>query len=162
MEDEKEIYLYTDGGALHNPGPAGIGAVIKLKNRFSLKTLHKISRYLGNSTNNQAEYQAVIEALSWVYSNIKTITPTEPSSIKVFLDSELVCNQLNFKYKVKDPKLQPLFLRAYNLARSLNRVSFFHINREENKEADRLVKQAIKKGCLELQKGEVEEEVAGG
>jgi len=160
--------VYTDGGAINNPGPAGIGVVIKYKtshfaeasrDRFHFakasrdrqisksKTIHQISRYIGEATNNQAEYRAVIEALSWIKSEIEKRKTT--ADIHFFLDSELIANQLNLKYKVKNSELQPLFLKVHNLVVSLGNTStvrFQYIPREQNKEADKLVKKAIKEG----------------
>jgi ribonuclease HI len=133
------FFVYTDGGAINNPGPAGIGIVIK--NREG-KIFKKISEYIGEATNNQAEYKAVIKALEIV----KELKSEEVKECKMFLDSELIVNQLNFKYKVKNSELQPLFLKVHNLIVKIGNVRFFHIPREQNKEADKLVRKAIKKG----------------
>lgn len=135
---EEMLFVYTDGGAMNNPGPAGIGVVICDSKKRVLK---KISRYIGETTNNQAEYQAVIEALRWIDFNLK---PKPHTPITFFLDSELIVNQLNHKYKIKNQNLQPLFLKVHNLAVALGNVKFEYIPREQNKEADRLVKKAIK------------------
>jgi len=148
MESRAEFFVYTDGGAVNNPGPAGIGVVIKNKTQdLKIKTLHQISKYIGEATNNQAEYRAVIEALSWIKSEIEKRKTA--ADIRFFLDSELVANQLNLKYKVKNSELQPLFLKVHNLVVSLGNTStvrFQYIPREQNKEADKLVKKAIKEG----------------
>lgn len=140
----QSLFVYSDGGSSNNPGPAGIGVIIKLKTADeNRKTIHQISKYIGKATNNQAEYAALIEALEAV----KKLKSEEVKEIKVFLDSELIVNQLNLQYKIKNSKLQPLFLKAHNLAVSLGRVKFIHIPREQNQEADRLVKKAIKSRC---------------
>jgi ribonuclease HI len=131
--------VYCDGGAINNPGPAGIGVVIKNEEG---KIFKKISEYIGKATNNQAEYRAVIKALEIV----KELKSEEVKECKMFLDSELIVNQLNFKYKVKNSELQPLFLKVHNLVVKIGNVRFFHIPREQNKEADKLVRKAIKKG----------------
>jgi len=148
----KIFFIYTDGGAIGNPGPAGIGVVIKSKSQISqpkagpplaenLKTVRRISKYIGRATNNQAEYQALLRGLTEVTKLTKS---TEVTEVKIFLDSELIVNQLNHKYKIKNSALQPLFLKVHNLAVALGDVKFEYIPREQNKEADRLVRQAIK------------------
>lgn len=131
------LFMFCDGGAIGNPGPAAIGAVVKDEEGRVLK---RISKYIGKTTNNQAEYRAVIEALLWTKSNIKS----ENADITVFLDSELITNQLNLKYKVKNSQLQSLFLKVYNLTVSFKKVQFKYIPREKNKEADWLVKKILK------------------
>ncbi|MCX6806951.1 MAG: ribonuclease HI family protein [Candidatus Berkelbacteria bacterium] len=133
----KTIFVYSDGGSFNNPGPSGIGVVICDSNKVVLK---KISEYIGEATNNQAEYQAVIRALE----EVRNLKRSEEIECKVLLDSELIVNQLNLKYKIKNTELQPLFLKAHNLSVEIGNVSFVHIPREQNKEADRLVKRAIK------------------
>lgn len=132
----KTFFVWTDGGAVGNPGPAAVAFIIKDETE---KTIYQFFKYIGETTNNQAEYQALIAALE----KLRTIGINKEDKIKVFLDSELIVNQLNRKYKVKNQGLKPLFLKAYNLAVSLGDVSFQHIFREENKEADKLVKKAI-------------------
>lgn len=138
----REIYVFCDGGAIKNPGPAAIGMVICDSEGRVLK---KISKYIGEATNNQAEYQAVIEALSFIKSNLKSRAPREACSSRVivYLDSELIVNQLNHRFKIKNKELAPLFLKVHNLVISLGNVKFEYIPREENKEADKLVKKAI-------------------
>jgi len=131
-----KIIIYSDGGARGNPGPAGIGCVIQTDN------VKEISRYIGEATNNQAEYQAVIEALKWVQENIQE----SDKEIEFYLDSELVVEQLNQRYKLKNEGLKPLFWQIRELVMRLGgRVTFAYIPREQNKEADRLVNQAIDK-----------------
>ncbi len=127
------LKIYTDGGAIGNPGPSGIGAVfVNEKN----KIIKKIYKYIGKATNNQAEYKAVIFALE----EAKKI---KASKIEFFLDSELIVNQLNRKYKIKNKDLGSLFVKVWNLIQSFKKVSFLYIPREKNKEADKLVKKAI-------------------
>jgi len=135
----KTLFVYSDGGALNNPGPAGLGVVIMDEKGQILK---KISQYIGRATNNQAEYKALILALKTV-AELKKQAEWEEAAVRVFLDSELLVRQLNLQYKVKDKALQPLFLEVYNLAVSLKKVSFTHIPREQNRLADQLVKQAL-------------------
>jgi len=131
----KKLTIYTDGGARGNPGPAGIGCVILDEQGNSVE---EISKYIGETTNNQAEYQALITALA----KAKELGAEE---IEVFLDSELVVKQLNRQYKVKDKGLASLFVQAYNLTLGFKKVIFKHIRREKNELADKLVNLALDK-----------------
>lgn len=130
-----KLIIYTDGGARNNPGPAGIGAVLYDENK---KIIAEISEYIGEATNNQAEYKALLAA-------IKKAKELGAEEVEFFLDSELVVKQLNREYRVKDKDLAPLFVRIYNLTLGFKKVIFKHIRREFNKEADRLVNLAIDK-----------------
>lgn len=127
-----KLQIFTDGGARGNPGPSGIGAVVW--NGNELVGRHK--KYIGVATNNQAEYRAVILALE----EVKKLSVEE---LEFFLDSELVVKQLNREYKVKDKDLAPLFVQVWNLSMGFKRVTFTHVPREKNKEADKLVNEAI-------------------
>ncbi|MFA5162958.1 MAG: ribonuclease HI family protein [Patescibacteria group bacterium] len=131
-----KLFIYTDGGARGNPGPAGIGAVIYDEDK---KVIAEVSEYLGVATNNQAEYKAVIAALK----KAKEMGGTE---LSFYLDSELAVKQLNREYKVKNKDLAPLFLEVYNLSLSFKKVSFSHIRREFNQVADRLANEAMDRG----------------
>ena len=131
----KKIIIFSDGGARGNPGPAGIGAVLYNNKK---QILAKISKYIGEATNNQAEYQALIAAL-------KKAKELAGQEIDVFLDSELVVKQLNHEYKVKNKELAPLFLEAHNLSLGFSKITFTHVYRENNKEADRLVNEVLDK-----------------
>ena len=126
-----KIIIHTDGGARGNPGPAGIGAVLEYDGKKE-----KLKKYIGETTNNQAEYQAVVMALE----RAKEIGAIE---VAVFLDSELVQQQLIGNYKVKNAELQPLFVKIYNLSLSFQKIKYTHIPRAENKEADILVNQVL-------------------
>lgn len=128
-----KLIIHTDGGARGNPGPAAIGAVIQDE---SGKVLHEISEYIGETTNNQAEYRALLAAL-------KKAQELSPSSVQCKLDSLLVVKQLNREYKVKDAGLAKVFVEIWNLAQSFPEITFVHIRREFNKEADRLVNEAL-------------------
>ncbi len=123
--------IYTDGGARGNPGPAGIGVVIKFD-----ETTHYFKKYIGKTTNNQAEYQALVMALE----KAKELGATE---VDCRLDSELVVKQLNREYRVKDKDLAIQFVKVWNLMANFKKVTFKHVFREDNKEADRLVNEAI-------------------
>ncbi len=133
----EKIIVYCDGGARNNPGPAAIGVVIDEK-----KTRKEYSEYLGQATNNQAEYRAVIFALK----KIKQLVGKEKSQelkIEIRSDSELMVNQLNGQFKIKDKDLQPLFFEIWNSKQDFSEVKFVQIPREENKEADSLVNEEL-------------------
>ncbi|MBU4257345.1 ribonuclease HI family protein [Candidatus Parcubacteria bacterium] len=131
-----KLTIYTDGGARNNPGPAGIGAVFYNENK---EVIAEISEYIGLATNNQAEYKALLAAIE----KAKKLGAEE---LEFYLDSELVVKQLNREYRVKDKNLAPLFVKIYNATMGFKKVTFKHIPREMNKEADRLVNLAIDKG----------------
>ena len=131
-----KLLINTDGGARGNPGPAGMGAVLKSE---SGEVLAEVSEFIGHATNNQAEYKAVVSALE----KAKELGGTE---LSFFLDSELVVKQLNHEYKVKNADLAPLFLRIHNMAQSFRTVSYQHVRREMNKEADKLANLAMDRG----------------
>jgi ribonuclease HI len=130
---EKKIISYSDGGARGNPGPAGIGAILCT---CEGELLAEISEYLGVSTNNQAEYRALIAALE------KAIA-IGAKRIDCHLDSELVVKQLNGDYKVKNLELKPLFLRIQELRCCFESICFIHVRREYNKQADALANRAM-------------------
>jgi ribonuclease HI len=132
----EKIIIHSDGGARGNPGPAGIGAILNLEDGTILA---EISLYLGETTNNQAEYRALIAGLE----KAKELKAEE---VDCYLDSELVVKQLNREYKVKNAELAPLFLQIHNLSLSFKKIKFIHIRRELNKEADRLANEAMDKG----------------
>ncbi|MFA5644214.1 MAG: ribonuclease HI family protein [Patescibacteria group bacterium] len=98
----------------------------------------EVSKFLGVKTNNQAEYIALIEAL-------KKAKELNSKELDIFLDSELVVKQLNREYKVKNKELAPLFLEVYNLSLNFSKITFKHVYREDNKEADRLANEAMDK-----------------
>jgi len=127
----KKATIHTDGGARGNPGPAGIGVVISIDGEQ--KTF---KQYIGETTNNQAEYQAVVLALQ----KAKELGAEE---IDLFLDSELVQQQLLQNYKVKNQDLAQLFVKVWNLAANFKKIKYIHIYRNDNKLADKLVNEAI-------------------
>ncbi|HLD86256.1 MAG TPA: ribonuclease HI family protein, partial [Patescibacteria group bacterium] len=118
----KTLILRTDGGARGNPGPAALGVVIEDETGRELKT---ISRYLGETTNNQAEYQALLTGLT----EAKRLGANE---VHCYLDSELVVKQLKLEYKVKDKELAPLFVKVWNSVQEFKKVTFHHVPREKN------------------------------
>jgi len=123
--------LYTDGGARGNPGPAGIGAVLKIGEQEFL-----FKKYIGETTNNQAEYQALILGLEKAKEH-------GVAELSCFLDSELVVKQLNREYKVKDKDLAVQFMKIWNILPEFKKVTFTHVRREQNKTADRLVNEVL-------------------
>ncbi len=136
MPKYKKLIIYTDGGARGNPGPAGIGAVLYDEQK---NIIAEISEYIGKTTNNQAEYRAVIAA-------IEKARELGAEELEFYLDSELVVKQLSRAYKVKNRELALLFVKIYNATLSFKKVVFKHIRREMNKEADRLANLAMDKG----------------
>ncbi len=125
--------MYTDGGARGNPGPAGLGVVIEDENGMRLRGLH---RFLGKATNNEAEYEALIEGL-------KAVSEWKPDRLEVFLDSKLVVEQVNGRWKVKEARLQSLLARAKELMAAFPDVEVKHVERERNKGADALANMAM-------------------
>ena len=122
------IVAYIDGGARGNPGPAGYGVRIESSDGSLIEELHG---GLGIATNNVAEYNGLLAALQWAVSN-------NASRLHIRADSELLVKQMRGEYRVKNPGLQPLYVRARLLAAELEQVKFEHVRREYNKEADRL------------------------
>ena len=122
------IRAYIDGGARGNPGPAGYGVRIEDEDGTLLQELHGP---LGIATNNVAEYNGLLAALKWALEH-------GHRDVQIRADSELLVKQMRGEYKVKHPGLQPLAARARLLSAQLDDVTFQHIRREQNKEADRL------------------------
>ena len=135
----KKIIIYIDGGSRGNPGPAALGVVICNQKGQKIK---EYSEQIGEKTNNEAEYQACIFALQKfkAFYGKKLAKNTE---IEIKSDSELLVKQLTGKYKVLDEKIQPLFLKVWNLKFDFKRVTFRSVSRDKNKEADKLVNEAL-------------------
>lgn len=133
MAKYPKLIINSDGGARGNPGPAGIGVVIKTDTG---KIVARISEYLGVATNNQAEYKAIL-------AGITRAKELGAEMIDFYLDSELAVKQLNREYKVRNAELAPLFVKIYNLTLSFKKVTFSHVRREFNKEADALANEAM-------------------
>ena len=129
----KNLTIFTDGGARGNPGPAGIGVVILDEQKNIVKGLKK---YIGEATNNVAEYQALILAL-------KTAVEIGAENLKINMDSELVVRQMQGRYKIKDPGLKILAAEVLKLCNRFASVNFQHVPREQNQAADKLVNEAI-------------------
>ncbi|MDD4995950.1 MAG: ribonuclease HI family protein [Patescibacteria group bacterium] len=130
-----KLIIYTDGGARGNPGPAGSGAVIY---DSQMNVIKECSKFFEKATNNQAEYEALILGLG----KAKELKATE---IDFYSDSQLIVEQLNQRYKIKNPNLGVLFIKIWNLSQSFKKVNFYHIPREKNKRADKLVNEVINK-----------------
>jgi ribonuclease HI len=129
----RSLTLRTDGACRGNPGPAGIGAVIEVDGTGEEIEL---SAYIGEATNNIAEYRALLLALA-------EAEKLSPASITVRSDSELLVRQLNGEYKVKSGNLKPLFLEAVRRLRRFPTARILHVGREENRKADLLANRAI-------------------
>jgi probable phosphoglycerate mutase len=127
------MIAYIDGGSRGNPGPAGYGVRVEDDAGQLVAELH---RSLGIATNNVAEYNGLLAALEWAVDHS---VPT----LEIRSDSELLVKQMLGVYRVKNAGLQPLFQRARLLAHRVGRVTFRHVRRELNKEADRLANLAM-------------------
>ena len=132
MKIEKAV-LYTDGASRGNPGPAAIGAVIKDGHG---KVLARISKRIGRTTNNQAEYRAVIAAL-------EEAVRLGAAGVEIKSDSELVVKQISGRYRVKHPALKPLYRQVKELQSSFQNCIVTSIPRRQNREADGLCNAAL-------------------
>lgn len=131
---KNEIVIFTDGGSRGNPGEAAYGFVVYKNN----EKIHSEGKYLGVQTNNYAEYMAVINAFRWVKDNLG-----EEIRILLYCDSLLVASQLTGKFKIKHPAIKPLVEKAKGLESYFENVDYFHVLRENNKEADAMVNKAL-------------------
>lgn len=131
------LVIYTDGGSRNNPGPAGIGAVIKDGDLL----IAEIKKYLGVQTNNWAEYEALICALTEA-QRLGFIN----RHVEVRMDSELIVKQMRGEYRVKDAELKKQHTKVRELMAHFLSVEFTHVRREYNKEADRLANEAMNEG----------------
>jgi len=133
------LFVFTDGGARGNPGPAAIGVFITNEKGEELTS---IGKKIGNATNNVAEYSAILEALSWILENKNKFG----SSFKVslFMDSELAYSQIAGIYKIKNNVLAELLFKIKTKEQELGvPIAYSHIRREKNKKADKLVNLAL-------------------
>ena len=141
--------MFTDGGSRGNPGPAGAGVFITNEQGGMIR---QASLFLGTTTNNEAEYQAVILGLETLKKTFGK-TKTRELEIEARMDSELVCKQLRGEYQVKEEKLMPLFMKIWNARVSdFPHISFVYISREKNAEADKLANLAMDEGEKEQKK----------
>jgi ribonuclease HI len=133
----QKLIIHTDGGARGNPGPAAIGVVIEKEG----KLLRQFGKRIGEATNNVAEYTAVVEALQYLLNSHVTCSL---SRVTFYLDSKLVVEQLNGRFKIKDMKLRELSLKIKILEQEVGGViTYSAVPREKNKQADLLVNQAL-------------------
>ena len=134
--------IHADGGARGNPGPAGAGAMIR--DEFGV-SVASVSKFLGHQTNNFAEYEAVILA----FEELTKIVPSEEretTEVAVKLDSELVVKQMKKEYKVRHPVMREQKDRLSQVAAAFGAVTFTHVPREENSDADALANTAMDRG----------------
>lgn len=133
------INVFTDGGARGNPGPAAIGVFIRDDRGAEIAGFGK---KIGVSTNNTAEYEAVIEALSWIIVNKKKLSKNV--KINFFLDSNLVCSQITGLFKIKNSRLRDLLFQVRQMESEIDiPINYSYIPREKNKEADKYVNLAL-------------------
>ncbi len=130
------LVLHTDGGARGNPGPAAIGVVIEVEKGGQTALLGEIGEAIGVASNNVAEYRAIIRGL-------EEAERLGASSVTCLLDSQLVVEQLKGNYRVKHADMKPLHARVQELRSRFALVTFQHVRREQNQEADRLVNEAL-------------------
>lgn len=138
----KKIFINTDGGSRGNPGPAGVGVVFFDENE---SVIFSYKKFIGVATNNEAEYQAIIKALEilvrskWFLENNNV-----NSEIVCRLDSQLVVEQINGRYKIKQDHLRIFVEKIKKILKEFNlSIQFIHVLREKNKEADKLVNEAL-------------------
>ena len=135
-ENLSKVFIYTDGASLGNPGRAGIGVIIYSSDKSLIK---KVGKFIGTATNNVAEYVALIYGLQEALGlNVR--------EVECFLDSELLVRQLKGVYKVRDSKLVLFYNQVKHLQSLFKKIDFHHIGREKNSQADKLAKEAAKRG----------------
>lgn len=133
MATQHKLIFYIDGASQGNPGPSGIGIVVCDING---NPIENISEYIGENTNNIAEYNALIYAL-------QEGLVRKADAITINTDSELLVKQLNGEYRVKDEQIKRLFKQAQRLLKGFKRVQINHIERDKNKGADKLATKAV-------------------
>jgi len=131
----KSLEIYTDGACSGNPGPSGIGYII----RQNGKVVGEFSRFIGQATNNIAEYTALIYAL-------QEALILKASDVEVRADSELLCRQVLGEYQVRHENIKPLFDQIQHLAKGFRSFRIKHVPRTENRDADRLAREGLKQG----------------
>ena len=132
---ENKIKMFTDGGSRGNPGPAAVGVYVETLDK-------KYGECIGKTTNNVAEYQALIFGLKKL-KQLLGKEKTKQYEVECYLDSELVVKQLNHEYKLKDENVQRNFIEIWNLMIDFKSVKIIHVLREKNKIADSLVNEAL-------------------
>ncbi len=131
-----KLIIFTDGASRGNPGPASYGFTVADENK---KLLHEEGEYIGETTNNVAEYTAVIKAMTWVKHNYGN----DKVQLHLFADSRLVVQQLSGRFKIKSEHLKPIIEKIKILALELGGVIYTHIPREQNSHADRMANEAL-------------------
>ncbi len=134
----QKLIIYIDGGSRGNPGPSAFAVVFTKEGRV----FKEYSQCIGEATNNEAEYQGLIFALK----KAKALLGKEKikkATIEIKSDSELLIKQMKGEYKIKEPKIQQLFLKAWNLKIDFKNLKFSLISRQDNQQADRLVNQTL-------------------
>lgn len=133
--EKDSIVVYTDGGSRGNPGPSALGIYIE--------TLGVgYGEFLGEKTNNEAEYAAIGFALKKIKSLLGK-AKAKQTKIECRMDSELACKQLNHIYKIENERLQPLFMDVWNAVLDFKSVTFVHVRREYNTQADAMANRAM-------------------
>ncbi len=130
-----KLKVYSDGASRGNPGPSAVAFIVLAEDK---KILKKYSKHVGVKTNNQAEYEALISALEFA-------SELAPQEVICYMDSLLLVKQLNRDYQVKDLKLNTLWLKANELAKSFHKIAFVHVSREDAhiQEVDQLANRTL-------------------
>jgi ribonuclease HI len=132
--------VFTDGASRGNPGHSAIGITVYDENNFIIKTYKE---YIGEATNNQAEYKALVKSIE-VIKKLPVDNEAEFGEIEFYSDSELMVNQVNFDYRVKEPDLALLNNKFHVLIKKLNKpYKIFYIERAKNRNSDRLANIAL-------------------
>ncbi len=133
--------IHADGGSRGNPGPAGAGAVIRDNDGT---VIGEVADFLGHTTNNVAEYTAIVRGIELLLLRLGVEAKT--ATVDVEMDSKLVVEQMKGNYKIKHPNLKPLAARVKEMIPCFQKVTFTHIPREKNKDADALANKAMDRG----------------
>jgi ribonuclease HI len=133
--------IFADGGSRGNPGPAGSGAIVRDEKGI---VVAEVSEFLGTTTNNVAEYTGILRALEKLLAYVGD--EAKETDVIVKMDSMLVVKQMKGEYKLKHPNLTPLGAKVKELESKFKSVSFAHVSREHNKEADKRANDAMDRG----------------
>jgi ribonuclease HI len=136
-----DLHIHVDGASRGNPGDAGFGVHVAGPDGTTLAELYG---HLGRATNNVAEYEGLLHALRWARDR-------GARSLEIFSDSELLVRQMEGRYRVRNPKLQPLFREASALVAGFESVRLQHVPRGQNKEADALANRALDERASRLE-----------
>ncbi|MBD3238913.1 MAG: reverse transcriptase-like protein [Candidatus Moranbacteria bacterium] len=139
---EQRIVIKTDGGARGNPGPAAIAGVVRFFKGKELRQKLEFADYIGQATNNEAEYQALIQALKQILTFLGK-TKAKKTRVQSYVDSELIAKQIAGDYRVKKSELKKYFNQYHELATSFEQITVTHVRREKNKRADKLLNQKL-------------------